>query len=284
MKRVCLFHRHPGEVDKKVRELRSAGYGIEYPGISPASLLSLKKRPPTAVIIDLTHAPSQGRDIGIYLRHYKATRHVPIVFVGGTREKVAQVRAHIPDAVYTEWRTVRSALKSAIAHPVQHPVAPDSLLAGYSGTPLVKKLGIKPETTVTLIDAPPDFEKLLVSLPDGVKLRRRLSSQNDLIIWFVRPRRILQNRVADISGKVGNSGLWIVWPKKSSRVSSGLSQAAVREAGLNSGLVDYKVCAIDQTYAGLKFSVRKNRRRPSLSAVRVRTNETLDEKILRDRT
>jgi len=267
MKKVYLVHRYPAEVDKKVHELGTAGYSIKYLGISPANLRSIKKHPPAAVIIDLTHAPSQGRDMGIYMRHYKATRHVPIVFAGGTPEKVAKVREHIPDAVYTEWRKVRSALKWAIAHPPEQPVAPDSLLAGYSGTPLVKKLGIKPNTTVTLIDAPPNFDKLLVSLPDSVKLRGRFGSKNDLIIWFVGSKRILQDRVMDISRRVGNSGLWIVWPKKSARVSSGLSQKVVREAGLNSGLVDYKVCAIDQTYAGLKFSVRKNRRRPSLSAV-----------------
>ncbi|MDH4211139.1 MAG: DUF3052 domain-containing protein [candidate division WOR-3 bacterium] len=259
MKKVCLFHRHREEVEQIIPELNKAGYLIEHSDVSPAALRRLKENPPAAVIIDLTHAPSGGRDVGIYVRHYRATRLVPIIFAGGTPEKVAKVKEHIPDAVYTEWRTVRRDLKHAILHPPVAPVAPDSLLAGYSGIPLVKKLGIKPNTIVTLIDAPHDFDRLLLSMPAGVILRKRFSKQNDLIIWFVKSRKVLQKRVGDISKRVGNAGLWIVWPKKSSHIPSDLSQRLVREAGLNAGLVDYKVCAIDRTWAGLKFSVRKTR-------------------------
>ncbi len=257
MKKVYLFHKHREEVEQTVRELNKAGYRIEHSDVSPAALRILKENPPAAVIIDLSHAPSQGRDVGIYVRHYKTTRLVPVIFVGGTPEKVARIKEHIPDAFYTEWRTVKRDLKRAIMHPPIAPVAPDSLLAGYAGTPLVKKLGIKPNTTVTLIDAPPNFDKLLVSLPDGVKLRGRLSSQNDLIIWFVKSRKMLQDRMHNISRRVGNAGIWIVWPKKNSHIPSDLSQKSVRETGLSVGLVDYKVCAIDRTWAGLKFSVRK---------------------------
>ncbi len=257
MKRVCLFHKKPGEVHERVRGLRKFGYRVELVDVSPTALRSMKERPPAAVIIDLTHAPSQGRDVGIYVRHYKATRYLPIVFVGGTPEKAARIREHIPDATYTEWNTVRRALKHAIEHPPVSPSAPDSLLSGYSGTPLVKKLGIRQNTVVTLIDAPHNFDRLLTSMPDGVTLRRRFSKQNGLIIWFVKSKKVLQNRVGDISRQTKSAGIWIVWPKKSSRISSDLSQKSVREAGLNSGLVDYKVCAIDKTWAGLKFAVRK---------------------------
>jgi len=259
MKKVYLVHRHPAEVDKKVHELGMAGYSIKYLGISPANLRSIKKHPPAAVIIDLTHAPSQGRDMGIYMRHYKATRHVPIVFAGGTPEKVAKVREHIPDAVYTEWRKVRSALKWAIAHPSEQPVASDSLLSGYSGTPLVKKLGIKPNFVLTLVDAPAGFRKLLKPMPSGVTLRMRLSGNNGLIIWFVKSQKSLADRISDMSSRVGDAGMWIVWPKQRSRASHDLSQKSVREVGLSSGLVDYKVCAIDDTWSGLKFAVRKKK-------------------------
>lgn len=259
MKEVCLFHRHREEVEQIIRELNKAGYRIEHSDVSPAALRRLREDPPAAVIIDLMHAPSGGRDVGIYIRHYRATRHVPIVFAGGDPLKVAKIRKHIPDAVYTEWNTVKRALKDAIAHPPVSPAAPDSLLSGYSGAPLVKKLGIKPNTNVTLIDAPSNFDKLLVSMPEGVKLRRRLSKQNDLIIWCVISKKMLQDRVRDISRYVGNAGIWIVWPKKSSRISSDLSQKSVREKGLSAGLVDYKVCAIDKTWAGLKFAVRKTK-------------------------
>jgi CheY-like chemotaxis protein len=257
MKRVLLFHRQPVEISKELRALKNSGYRVEVVDVSPKALRSMRENPPAAVIIDLTHAPSGGRDVGIYIRHYRTTRHVPIVFTGCKPEKVVEIRKHVPDALYTKWSTVRSALKRVITHPPVDPVAPDSLLAGYSGTPLVKKLGIKPNTTVTLVDAPSYFSELLAVLPDGAKLRRRFGKNNDLIIWCVRSNEVLKNRVDDISGHVGDAGLWIVWPKKGSRIPSDLSQKSVREAGLSAGLVDYKVCAIDRTWAGLKFSVRK---------------------------
>lgn len=257
MKRVLLFHREPEEVCEIVRQLRKSGHRIELVDIHPKALRSMKERPPTAVIIDLTFAPSAGRDVGIYIRHYRKTRHIPIVFAGGAPEKVARIRKHVPDAVYTGWNAVRRALKQAIAQPPSSPVVPDSLLAGYSGTPLVRKLGIKPDTVVTLIDAPRGFDKMLIPLPAGVRFRRRFGKKNDLIIWFVRSREVLQNRIGDVAGNLGKAGMWIVWPKKSSKISSDLSQKLVRKIGLSSGLVDYKVCAIDDKWSGLKFSVRK---------------------------
>ena len=257
MKTVCLFHWEPFELERRVRELEKVGYRVEPGDTNPEALRNMKKNPPAAVIIDLSRAPSRGRDVGIYLRHYRATRGVPIVFAGGEQEKVAKIRNHIPDAVYTEWNSVKRALKHAIAHPPLTPVAPDSLLAGYSGTPLVKKLGIKPNAIVTLIDAPDDFKGLLLPIPVGVTLRKRLSKNNGLIIWFVKSQKALKYRMGKIAPLVRKGGLWIAWPKQSSHISSDLSQKSVRNAGLNAGFVDYKVCAIDSTWAGLKFSVRK---------------------------
>ncbi|UCD04924.1 MAG: DUF3052 family protein [candidate division WOR-3 bacterium] len=256
MKRVLLFHKKPAEISEELHALKDSGYRVEVVDTSPVVLRSMREKPPDAVIIDLTHAPSGGRDVGIYVRHYKTTRNVPIVFAGGEPEKVVKIRKHIPDAVYTGWNAVRRAVKQAIAQPPSSPVAPDSLLAGYSGTPLVKKLGIKPNTVVTLLDAPRGFDKMLVPIPAGVSFRRRLGKKNDLIVWFVKSDGVLRDRIKNIAGRVGNSGVWIVWPKKSSGVDSDLSQTSVRKIGLSSGLVDYKVCSIDQTWTGLKFSVR----------------------------
>lgn len=257
MRRVLLFHRKPAEINKELHVLKNSGYHVEVAYANPVWFRRMRENPPTAVIIDLTHAPSGGRDVGIYIRHYRTTRHVPIVFAGGDSEKVVKIRKHLPDAIYTRWNAVRGALKQAIAQPPSSPVVPDSLLAGYSGSPLVKKLGIKPNTVVTLLDAPQGFDKMLVSLPAGVRFRKRLGKKNDLIVWFVRSEGILRDSIKNITGLLGTSGIWIVWPKKSSRISSDLSQASVRKIGLSSGLVDYKVCSIDQTWAGLKFSVRR---------------------------
>lgn len=258
-KRVRLFHSDAGEAKSRVRELKTFGYRVEWTRVGPEVLRNIRKKPPAAFIIDLARAPAQGRDIGIYIRHHKATRYIPIVFVNGAAEKATRVRKHLPDAIYTEWYGIKKALEQAIMHPAAQPRVPKSLFAAYAGTPLVKKLGIKPHDVVLLIDAPSDFPKVLVDLPEGVVLKGRLSSKNDLAIWFVKSQGVLNRRIKKITRVVGQGGLWIVWPKSSSGISSDLTQTVVRQAGLGVGLVDYRVCAVDQIWSGLKFAVRKKR-------------------------
>ena len=129
-------------------------------------------------------------------------------------------------------------------------------LAGYSGTPLVKKLGIKPESSLALLGAPLRFRAELVGLPAGVRISTRAAGQPDLVVWFVQRRRDLEARV-DRVGRLMGSGLWIAWPKKASGVPTDVTEDLVRGAGLAHGLVDYKVCAINETWSGLKFARRK---------------------------
>jgi hypothetical protein len=254
---VYLFQKDTAAAKRIVEELSAHGYRVRHEPVSPASLRKLRDKPPAAVLIDLSRAPSTGRDVGIFVRHYRKTRHVPIVFFGGEPGKVAQVKRYLPDAVYTDRHQVKTALKRAILCPPTAPVKPQSLLAGYSGTPLVKKLGIKPEFNVVLIDAPHDFQKALGKIPDGVVMKKRLMRQNDMVIWFVKSRKVLERRISKVANFVKQGGLWIVWPKRTSRISSDLSQKHVRAVGLNAGLVDYKVCAFDETWSGLKFAFRK---------------------------
>lgn len=257
MKTVRLFHWDPIEAKKRLKQLRTYGYDAVYGPLSPEVLRALKSNLPDAVLIDLSRLPSQGRDIGVHIRHRKTTRNVPIVFVGGTTEKVTKVKQQLPDAVYAKWSNMKSALQQAIAHPPKKPVTTASALAGYSGTPLVKKLGIKEDSVVLLISAPDGFDKSLKNLPKGVVIRRRLSSNNDLMIWFVKTQKVFRSGIKKVKQRVGRGGIWIVWPKKHSKIQSDLSQKIVREVGLVSGLVDYKVCAVDRTWSGLKFTIRK---------------------------
>jgi hypothetical protein len=129
-------------------------------------------------------------------------------------------------------------------------------MAGYEGAPLHKKLGIKSNAVVYLIDAPDGFEKSIPNLPEGVSFLKETPNQNDLVIWFVKSQEDLDKHINEMKGRVGKGGLWIAWPKKSSGVPSDLTQASVRKTGLSSGLVDYKVCSIDKTWSGLKFALR----------------------------
>jgi len=131
-------------------------------------------------------------------------------------------------------------------------------VAGYSGTPLPKKLGIKEGSTVVLIGAPRGFETVLGELPAGARVVRRASSGADLTLWFPATRRELEREVRGLGlTATERGGLWIAWPKKASGVVTDLTEARVREAGLGGGLVDFKVCAIDATWSGLRFARRR---------------------------
>ncbi len=133
---------------------------------------------------------------------------------------------------------------------------------GYSGTPLPKKLGIKQGMTVALVSAPPGFS--LGDLPEGAKVRRGARGRPGLVIWFVGSRLELGWEIRRIAGFASGSPLWIAWRKQSAKGARGRagssepSESAVREAGLESGLVDYKVCAIDAEWSGLLFAPRRS--------------------------
>ncbi len=117
-------------------------------------------------------------------------------------------------------------------------------MEGYANTPLVKKLGIRPDSVVVLVGVPNGFEKVLGKLPCDVLIRRQDRGRRDLTLWFVRERRELDRRIHTMAGKVeGGGALWIVWPKKTSGLATDLTQTIVRRTGLDTGLVDYKICA-----------------------------------------
>lgn len=133
------------------------------------------------------------------------------------------------------------------------PVTP----AGYSGTPLVRKLGITPEARLGLFGAPDGFGDVLGELPPGVVVRRRVRGTFDVIVAFCTRRSELQRRLPAWRAALDEAGgLWVAWPKRSSGVTTDLGDGVVRELGLASGLVDNKVCAIDATWSGLRFVYR----------------------------
>ena len=130
-------------------------------------------------------------------------------------------------------------------------------MAGYSGTPLAKKLGIKDNFRIALINAPRNFSKTLGSLPSTVQVSNRLTSELDLILFFVDRERTLAKEFANLATKLTTNGMiWIAWPKKSSGVATDLTFGPVQRIGLDSGLVDVKICAVDEIWSGLKFVYR----------------------------
>ena len=129
--------------------------------------------------------------------------------------------------------------------------------AGYSGTPLPQKLGIKPGFRCVFPGAPKDFTRTLGVLPEDVEVLSRPAADLDLVVLFSKKRADAERRFAALREKLTPAGmLWVAWPKKASGVATDLSDGAVRELGLAGGLVDNKTCAIDDTWSGLRFVVR----------------------------
>ncbi len=255
---VRLIHWNEAEAAERGKRLRTAGYEVEHRVPSPPSLKKLFGGEVDAFVIDLSRMPSQGRDVAVLLRQREATRRVPMVFVGGEPEKVERTRQVIPDAVYTSWDEIEGELEAAIAAPPADPAVPDSAFAGYSGTPLVKKLGIKPGTSVALVGAPEDFETTLGPLPEGASLGIVGPGEGDLVIWFTVSIKDLESGVGDMANALRpRASMWIAWPKKASGVETDVTQNDVRALGLAACLVDYKICAIDRTWSGLLFTRRK---------------------------
>ena len=133
--------------------------------------------------------------------------------------------------------------------------------AGYSGTPLAKKLGIRSGDSVALVGAPDGFESELEGLPDAVQVRRRAGGKPHVVVLFTTQARDLERRFPALAKSVWPDGsLWIAWPKRSSGVATDLDENRLRDIGLPHGLVDNKVCAVNEVWSGLRFVWRRENR------------------------
>ncbi len=131
-------------------------------------------------------------------------------------------------------------------------------MAGYSGTPLPKKLGIVEGSTLALVDAPPG---VIDGLPSEVTVKRQARGKADVVVAFFTERRHFERRVEALGRMIYPSGgLWVAWPKRSSGRATTMHEDVVREVALPLGLVDNKVCAIDETWSGLRVVWRRERR------------------------
>jgi hypothetical protein len=129
--------------------------------------------------------------------------------------------------------------------------------AGYSHTPLTKKLGIREESLVALVGAPAEFDQVLGELPPGARLRQSGRGRRDLTLAFVTRVQEIESRWDRLARDRAVDDVWIVWAKKASPLHTGVTEDLVREAGLERGFVDFKVAAIDETWSGLRFKRRR---------------------------
>jgi hypothetical protein len=247
--RVVVIHFNPPNLDKRMARLAAAGHTVQaLVPKGPDDLKALRADPPDAFVVDLDRRPSEGRSIGVALRRYTSTRPVPLVFAGGDDDQVSRVKNLLPDATYTSWERVRGTLSKA--KPPAKPVVPGTMDA-YSQTALEPKLGVRDGTTVRLFHAPDGFEKAL-------RRARPAPDRADLVLLFVRDSAQLERDFAAAKNAIAPGGsLWICWPKKTSKLASDLTQVSVRRYGMDRGLVDFKVAAIDDTWSGLRFARKK---------------------------
>ena len=266
MTRVVLIHWNKDRAPEQEIILRGGGYAVEALRIDRSLMLALREQPPEAFVIDFSRSPSEGQAFAIWLRQQKSTRRVPIVFAGGSAEKIERARQVLPDVPACAWDEILPVLQAAIASPLENPVVPGTF-DSYSGTPLPKKLGLKPGSFIALLGAPAGFESELQPLPGNARLVYRIedSAGAAIILLFARSMAELAEVFPAAGQALGAGGrLWIVWPKKTAATASDISERTVRAFGLAAGFVDYKISAIDATWSGLCFA----RRQPGKQAER----------------
>lgn len=261
MRRIRLIHWNPKEAKEKAAVLETAGFRVIADPLTSSFLKELRNETPDAVVIDLTRLPSAGRDVGVGICSDKNLQRVPVVFVDGDPKKVDRIREILPHAVFTSWAKATKAIKKAIRNPTLIKNPPRNIMAAYAGVPLFKKLGMESGSTVVLVDAPRGWEDQLVDRPKGIRLLRNTRIRRSLTIWFVISRNVLNQKVKSIARCADQGPVWIAWPKKSSRVKSDLSQVMVRRIAESAGLVDYKICSMDDTWSGLLFTWKERNKK-----------------------
>jgi len=237
----------------RARELKALGFRVEGRPLRECGGVvgHFRDLAPDAVVLDLDRLPSHGREVGTMLRDSKSTRHLPLVFAGGAPEKVARIRGELPDAVFTEWAAIGDAVRRAIAHPVANPVKAKSHMERFAGTPLVQKLGIKTGMQVAVLGGFEGFEELLGELPEGAALVKRFGAETRLGLYIVRSERELTNAYEHADGRLAEgASFWVVYPKQTKKAKTSFNENDVRELGLASGFVDYKVCSVSASGRG----------------------------------
>lgn len=265
--RLRLVSWRSAEAAVRAEQLTALGYTVQHEGLDPRTLRQIREDLPAAVVIDLDRLPSQGRDLGLAVRYYKTTRQLPLVFLGGETAKVQAIRALLPDAVYGPWADAATLINETLANPPLVTSMPQSLLDGYSGTPLHIKLGIKEGMQVLLVplpaaDASPGLPQVpapdLGDLPAGASITHDPAQLASVIVWPVRTSAELHAGMPVWAPRAATARLWVAWPRKTPAWTPEINQTIVRDVGLAAGLVDYKIARVDDVWTALAFSVRKH--------------------------
>lgn len=255
MARVRIVHWKEPRVAPLVEACRACGLEVEYDAVRFSDLAKLiRANPPDALVIDLSCLPSHGRESAIYLRRTKYARYLPLVFVDGEPEKVAKVREQLPDATFSGRNQLCSKIKAALSTKIASPVLPPPMEARFALRSVARKLGIKPNSVAALIDPPRNYAAVLGELPEGVELLENPASTCPVTLWFVEDLLDFKARILQLQKIADRTKLWIIWRKGG---KGELTSNLIREGGLEAGLVDYKICSVNEHWSGMAFGRKK---------------------------
>lgn len=258
MSRILLVHWNEAEALERAQKLARLGHEVTTLWNSKdSSQFKPKGKAPELLVIDLERIPSHGREIAGYFRRQKTTRNVPILFLGGDEEHIAKTRKLLPDATFAEWRSIKIGIAKADRNAPKSPVVPGTM-AGYSGTPLPKKLGIRENSRLVLVNAPLRFERKLEPIPPGAEIVDGALLANVAVLFAKSEAELVQDFRPLAKSLPQKVAFWIAWPRQASGIQTDLKEGIIREFGLAHGWVDYKICAIDETWSGLCFARKKN--------------------------
>lgn len=250
---VRLLHWNAAEATVIQSFLLNAGFQVEYDQTFDSTLMrKWRENPPTMFVIDLSRLPSNGREIAIALRQSPKTRQVPIIFCDGAPEKVKLVRDVLPDAAYCTCNELIETLKNI--RPMQTSVKPVSMMSRYGSRTTAQKLGITEESTVALINPPRNVSTVVGELPGGIEF---IEQDGAVTLCFVNSADGLRADMSRVRGLATKTKLWILWRKKSAPGHDGVTDRLVRETGGDLGLVDYKICSVDETWSAMLFARKK---------------------------
>jgi hypothetical protein len=245
------------DASKHAKELEPGGFRVDASPFDSKRLIGrIAEMAPAAVVIDLDRKPSHGKAVGVVLTRAKSTRGIPLVFAGAPEEKAAHIQGDLPGAIFTSWAKALAAIKRAIANP---PVVarPKSYMEQWAGRTLAKKLDLKAGMSVALIGAPDGFLELLGDPPEGIEFREEISRGAKMLIWFVRSAAELEEFGFISARLMKGVALWVMHPKVSGKLRADFNQLDVRRAAKDVGMIDYKVCSVDEDWSGLKMGRKK---------------------------
>jgi hypothetical protein len=256
MPRIHVIHWRPEEVAPLLEAVRKCGATVTYceqpSGTAVAS--AIREHPPDAVLIDLSRVPSHGKEMAVWLRNRKSTRTVPIVFYGGEPAKISKLRELFPEAPFADSATLKKAIKSLPQSLPESVAVPVPMMLRYGNRTAAEKMGIKPGVSVSVMDPPRDYLTVLGQLPEGVELVEESEELHPVTLWFTHRPETLLTALPRMRRIASKSKLWVIWRKGS---TNGITQNFVREAGIDAGLVDYKICSVDGVWSGMAFARSK---------------------------